>query len=102
MSMRIPVDTAYEDLTDDQRYYLDARQWLKDAHATAHQQYLDSPDEDGGSEAQGDSDLTPEEWVKQASKPDLQRELDERGIEYTRSETRDQLGAKLLAATRQS
>ena len=29
--MQIPVDTAYEDLTDDQRYYLDARQWLKDA-----------------------------------------------------------------------
>lgn len=94
MARQIPVDTAFEDLSDDEKYYLNSRQWLKDAHAAAHQQYLDSPDEEGGS--QSESDLTPEQWVAQASKADVMRELDERGVSYNRRDNKETLGALLL------
>lgn len=102
MSRQIDVRTAYEDLTDDERYYLDCRQWLKEQHYTAHQQWLadGSPDSpEGSSEDPDESDLTPEQWVAQANRKQIMAELDERGVEYGKTESKDSLGAKLLASS---
>lgn len=99
MSRNIDIRKSYEDLTDDERYYLDGRQWLKTAHEIAHDQWVADGEPDGESDDPDESDLTPGQWVAQANRKQIMAELDERGVEYNKNESKDSLGAKLLASS---
>ena len=104
MSRNIDPAKSYDELSDEDRAYLDARVWLKTAHAEAHRQHeatsgadeTDASASDDQAPEDEDAEISPEEWVEQASKPEIIAELERRGISHNPRDKKDDLGALLL------